>query len=74
MLERPLNVGVTVMAKSERELFFNWLERGINKGWITQPFCTTHDGDPYMTMEEELAWEQGDDPCCHVTKLKWSNR
>lgn len=46
-----------------------WLEIGITNKWITDPFCYTHDGDPYMTEEEEREWEEGGDPCCHVLKL-----
>lgn len=46
-----------------------WLENGINRGWITDPFCYTHDGDPFMTPEEEQEWERGGDPCAHVVKL-----
>jgi hypothetical protein len=49
--------------------FWTWLEMGINKGWVTEPFCNTHDGDPYMTQEEEKEWEDGGDPCLHVVKL-----
>lgn len=49
--------------------FENWLGYGIENGWITEPFCSTHDGDPYMTKEEEQEWEDGGDPCCHVLKL-----
>jgi hypothetical protein len=49
--------------------FWAWLEMGINKGWVTEPFCNTHDGDPYMTEEEEKEWEDGGDPCLHVLKL-----
>ena len=50
--------------------YWAWLEMGINKGWVTKPFCYTHDGDPYMTKEEEKEWEDGGDPCAHVIKLK----
>jgi hypothetical protein len=28
----------------------------------------THDGDQYMTEEEEAEWEEGGDPCCPVVK------
>lgn len=49
--------------------FDDWVVLGIEKGWVTKPFCHTHDGDPYMTEEEELDWEEGGDPCCHVIKL-----
>jgi hypothetical protein len=51
------------------ELFNNWLDEGMRQGWITEPFCHTHDGDPYMTEEEEKQWEDGGDPCMFVVKL-----
>lgn len=51
------------------EDFDEWLVAGIAKGWISNPFCNTHDGDPYMTEEEEQEWEAGGDPCQHVLKL-----
>jgi len=46
-----------------------WLSQGIEAGWISEPFCHTHNGDPYMTPEEEQEWEDGGDPCMHVVKL-----
>ena len=46
----------------------NWLQKGIDAGWITEGFCMTHDGDQYMTAEEESEWEEGGDPCCPVVK------
>jgi hypothetical protein len=53
----------------EEHEFRAWVTVGINRGWITEPFCYTHDGDPYMTEEEEKEWEDGGDPCSHVVKL-----
>ena len=47
-----------------------WLNNGIERGWITEPFCNTHEGDPYMTKEEEQEWEAGGDPCQLVIKIK----
>ena len=47
-----------------------WINNGIDRGWITEPFCSTHDGDPYMSDEEAQAWEEGGDPCCIVVKIK----
>jgi hypothetical protein len=47
-----------------------WLNNGIERGWITEPFCNTHDGDPYMTEEEQEEWESGGDPCQVVIKIK----
>jgi hypothetical protein len=46
-----------------------WIRLGVEKGWISEPFCYTHDGDPYMTEEEEQQWEEGFDPCSPVLKL-----
>jgi hypothetical protein len=48
---------------------WTWLQVGIDKGWVTDPFCYTHDGDPYMTEEEEKEWEDGGDPCAPVIKI-----
>jgi hypothetical protein len=47
----------------------DWISYGISKGWVHEPFCNTHDGDPYMTEEEQQEWEDGGDPCMHVLKL-----
>ncbi len=47
-----------------------WLENGIERGWVTKPFCNTHEGDPYMSQEEEQEWEEGGDPCQVVIKIK----
>ena len=46
-----------------------WLQNGIDRGWITEPFCSTHEGDPYMSEEDAQEWEDGGDPCCVVIKL-----
>jgi hypothetical protein len=58
-----------VMAKEVEERDA-WLAKGIEKQWITPPFCNTHDGDPYMTDEEEKEWEAGGDPCMVVVKVQ----
>jgi hypothetical protein len=54
---------------NEKE-FDIWLENGIERGWVTPPFCNTHEGDPYMTQEEEDEWEAGGDPCQVVIKIR----
>ena len=56
--------------ESDFDEFEIWLENGIERGWITEPFCNTHEGDPYMTDEEEAEWEEGGDPCQVVLKIK----
>jgi hypothetical protein len=55
---------------SDIQEFQIWLQNGIDRNWITEPFCNTHEGDPYMTEEEEKEWEDGGDPCQLVIKLK----
>jgi hypothetical protein len=53
----------------DKEEIWDWLQIGIDKGWISEPFCYTHDGDPYMTEEEQQEWEDGGDPCSPVLKI-----
>ena len=49
--------------------FEDWAAIGVEQGWISPSFCMTHDGDAYMTNEEEKEWEDGGDPCCVVFKI-----
>jgi hypothetical protein len=47
-----------------------WLSSGIEKCWVTEPFCSTHDGGyQYMSEEELEEWEAGGDPCQHVIRI-----
>jgi hypothetical protein len=48
--------------------FEQWLAYGARKGYCTKQFCDTHDGPP-MHESEELAWENGSDPCMHMVRL-----
>ena len=54
---------------TEYDEFLEWAKVGYDKGWISDVFCNTHDGDPYMSEEEEQEWEQGGDPCMSVFKV-----
>ena len=64
-------VGYTyIMLNEEYAEFDIWLTNGIERGWVTEPFCNTHEGDPFMTEEEEQEWEAGGDPCQLVVKIK----
>ena len=56
--------------ESDFDEFEIWLENGIERGWITEPFCNTHEGDPYMDEEDQQEWEDGGDPCQVVLKIK----
>jgi hypothetical protein len=56
--------------ESDFDEFEIWLENGIERGWVTEQFCNTHEGDPYMTEEEQQEWEEGGDACQVVLKIK----
>ena len=57
------------MDKTNELEFDIWINNGIDRGWITKPFCNTHDGDHYMTTEEAQEWDEGGDPCQVVFKI-----
>ena len=61
------------MSNEEEDLrakaYVNWINKGIEEGFISKPFCYTHDGDPFMTQEEGNAWDEGLDWCTPVVKL-----
>ena len=45
-------------------MFRYWLRFGIRKGWVSKPFCATHDGGyEYFNDEERAELEEGGDPC-----------
>ena len=54
---------------SNLDEFEIWLNNGIERGWVTEPFCNTHEGDTYMSEEELQEWEEGGDPCQVVIKI-----
>jgi hypothetical protein len=57
------------LSPDEQE-FGIWLSNGIERGWVTDPFCVTHDGGTeYMSEEEVQEWEAGGDPCQHVVRI-----
>ena len=51
------------------EKFGAWLNQGIDEGWVTEPFCKTHEIDPAMGEEEQAEWDEGGDPCQHVLRI-----
>jgi hypothetical protein len=71
-LDNQSTQGYTCNMIEEEDLdeFGIWLSNGIERGWITEPFCNTHDGDPYMSEEEQEEWEAGGDPCQLVVRIK----
>lgn len=59
----------TIIAEYKAIISFSeWRDLGIVNKWISEPFCDTHDSG-YMTDEEEIAWENGEDPCMPVFRI-----
>lgn len=52
--------------------FDAWLRHGLEHGWISDPFCITHDGAP-MTAFEQAEMEEWDDPCLAAVRLWGDN-
>lgn len=50
--------------------FEDWLELGVEKNWVSKPFCNTHDGYQYLTDEQEKEFDEGGDPCVLVIQVK----
>ena len=45
-----------------------WFQNGIERGWISDVFCDTHEGPPF-TEEEMKEWDEGGDPCSFHVKI-----
>jgi hypothetical protein len=56
------------MADHSKMTFETWLRIGLEKKFVGPPVCTTHDDIP-TTEDEDLAWDNGDDPCVHMLRL-----
>lgn len=49
------------------EKLHEWLRAGVEAGFITEPFCWTHDGPP--PLDEEEFGEGGEDWCVPGVRL-----
>ncbi len=59
-----------IISEANDAMFGSWLRQGIEMGWVTDPYCVTHDGGmQYMSEEELEEWEAGGDPCQHVIRI-----
>jgi hypothetical protein len=56
------------MGRKSKMDFDQWLAYGVDRKWCLYPVCEIHDGIP-MTLDEELQFEQGLDPCVHILRL-----
>lgn len=57
-----MDIGSNNMTQDE------WLALGIEKGWISKPFCLTHDV-PDFTDEEKEIIDSGNDCCVGGLRL-----
>jgi hypothetical protein len=48
--------------------FSEWLNIGLDKKWISNIHCETHEGTQ-MTKEELDAWDEGQDPCIPIIRV-----
>jgi len=65
-----MNQSIMEDPSPDEQEFGIWLRNGIDRGWISEPYCHTHDGGiQYMGEEELEEWEQGGDPCEHVVRI-----
>ena len=50
MLDNVVHKAYTIYMNEKQSVdaseVWEWLQIGIDKGWVTEPFCYTHDGDP----------------------------
>lgn len=47
------------------EELFDWMQTGIERGWIGPPICYTHDGFP-VTEEEDTNFALGKHQCIYI--------
>lgn len=52
----------------DAEAFLDWIEKGVEAGWISAPVCSTHDVLPQYDDEWE-AWDEGEDPCIPAVRI-----
>lgn len=57
--------------KLDRLDFWEWVEYGVDNGWIAKPVCYNHDLLP-LTPVEESEIDEGDDPCIQVIRV-WTD-
>jgi len=49
-----------------------WLQTGIDNGWVSPVQCATHEGVP-TTDDEDEQYDEGDDPCLPVLRV-WPDK
>ena len=68
LINFPTRRDVGRPCNSKRMDFAEWLEMGKERGWVSDRFCWSHDL-PSRTAEEQLAIDDGQDPCMPCLRL-----
>lgn len=63
---------MTTLPDNDYEEFEAWVEQGLNRKWISDLVCQTHESIP-CTPEEDAQWDEGHDPCVPVVRV-WGPR
>ena len=58
-----------MIGEEDQDEFLIWFNNGVDRGWISDMVCATHDGIPSISEEEEKMWEDGGDPCQFVVRI-----
>lgn len=58
-----------MIAEKDLDEFQIWFNNGVNRGWISDMTCATHDGIEPISQEEIDEWEAGGDPCQFVVRI-----
>lgn len=53
----------------DQDEFFIWFKNGVDRGWISDITCATHEGIDPISEEEVQEWEDGGDPCQFVVRI-----
>jgi len=46
-----------------------WLNNGIERGWISDVQCATHEGIDPISEEEVKEWDESGDTCQFVVRI-----
>jgi hypothetical protein len=66
----PLSLLKKANQMTDLDDFFDWLNHGVYKGWVSFPVCGTH-AEVALSEEESEEFEAGYDPCVFVLRV-WS--
>jgi len=57
-----------MIKEEDLEEFQIWFRNGVDRGWISEVFCDTHEGPP-LDDEQMKEFDDGGDPCVFCVKV-----